>query len=174
MILVQGIGMSGYLPLEGLVSLSHFLLDRDLGGCCCRFDYLYNTESRFCDNPSVLGGVVSFATFSRFDDYDRSFIIRHVGLLSGYHRAGAVLPRRLFSLIVHGMRLRNYHGWTYILPTSDVGLGYFLYTTAWSEYVCVDFGSFRGIEPCFLVQMLGRFEVPLPTFRCDELRYILG
>ena len=52
--------------------------------------------------------------------------------------------------------------------------GQLVYTTAWAEYICIDAINSFGSFPSFLIQMLGRFEMALPNFRCDELRYVLG
>jgi len=172
MILVQGIGMSGYVPLESVVGLSHFALS---GGSCMReFNYLSGVESRATDSSNVLSSVASFAVFQRFNERALSILIHDIGLLSGYYRAGAVFPRRLFSVFEDVMDLRNYHNWTYISHHPSYKFGESLYTTAWAEYISVDLiNNYRSSAPCFSVQMLGRFEMLLPTFRCDELRYVL-
>jgi len=173
MILVQGIGMSGYVPLEGVLGLSHFVLNG--GSCTHEFNYLSGVESRVTDSSNVLRSVASFAVFMRFDRRALCAIIRDIGLLSGYYRAGVVFPRRLFSVFEDVMDLRSYHNWTYISHHPSYKFGESLYTTAWAEYICVDLlNNYRSSALSFSVQMLGRLEMLLPTFRCDELRYIVG
>jgi hypothetical protein len=56
---------------------------------------------------------------------------------------------------------------------SNYEFGQLVYTTAWAEYICIDAINSLGSFPRFLVQVLDRFEMLLPTFRCDELRYVL-
>ena len=172
MILVQGIGMSGYVPLESVVGLSHFALS---GGSCMReFNYLSGVESRATDSSNVLRSVACFAVFQRFNERALSILIRDIGLLFGYYRAGVVFPRKLFDVFEDVMDMRNYHNWTYISHHPSYKFGESLYTTAWAEYISVDLiNNYRSSAPCFSVQMLGRFEMLLPTFRCDELRYVL-
>jgi hypothetical protein len=160
--------MSGYVPLEGVISLSHFSLD--YYSVKYEFNYLSGVESRVINSSNALRSVASFAVFVRFNQRVLSTIISNVGLLSGYYRAGAVFPRKLFSMFEDVMDLRNYHNWTYISHHPSYKFGESVYTTAWAEYICVDLNSSRISTPHFSVQMLGRFEMPLPTFRCDELR----
>jgi len=181
MILVQGIGMSGYVPLEGVIGLSHFYLNHLSGKCEYRFNYLLGVESRETSGSDVVRRVVSFTVANRFSECAQSIIIRDIGLLSGYYRAGVIFPRRLFGVFEDIMGLSNYHSWTYIAidyhPCYKFGqslFGQFLYTTAWAEYLSVNFIKLLESAPLFLVQMLGRFEMLLPTFRCDELRCVLG
>ncbi len=176
MVLVQGIGMSGYVPLEGVVGLSHFYLHHLSGKCVYKFNYLLGTESRETAGSDVVRRVVSFAVFHRLNETARFLIVRDrdIGLLSGYYRAGVVLPRKLFAVFEDVMGLDSYHNWTYISHHPSYKFGESLYTTAWAEYICIDFDGLDSSRPRFLVQMLGRFEMPFPTFRCDELRYILG
>ena len=181
MILVQGIGMSGYVPLEGVVGLSHFHCNLFSGKCVCKFKYLLGNESREASGFDVMLRVVSFAVVNRFDEWARSVILRDIGLLFGYHRAGVVFPIKLFDLFENRIRLLDYGNWTYIFPHNGYRSGYsgydfgkLVYTTAWAEYISADFMK-DSLEaaPLFLIQMLGRFEMPLPTFRCDELREVL-
>jgi hypothetical protein len=178
MISVQGIGMSGYVPLEGVIGLSHFYFNRFSGECVYKFKYLLGSESRETSGFDVMLRVVSFAIFNRFDEYAQSIILRDIGLLFGYHRAGVLFPMKLFEVFEDLMGLKDYGNWAYMFPHTDYrssysgyGFGEIVYTTAWAEYISVDFMK-ESLEtaPLFLVQMLGRFEMPLPTFRCDELR----
>ena len=173
MILVQGIGMSGYVPLEGVISLSHFSLD--YYSVKYEFNYLSGVESRATDGSNVLRSVACFAVSVRFNQCALSILIHDIGLLSGYYRAGVVFPRNLFGVFEDVMHLRNYHSWTYISHHPSYKFGESVYTTAWAEYICVDLiNNYRSSAPSFLIQMLGRFEMALPNFRCDELRYVLG
>ena len=173
MILVQGIGMSGYVPLESVVGLSHFALNG--GSCMHEFNYLSGVESRTTDSSNVLRSVACFAVSVRFNQCALSILIHDIGLLSGYYRAGVVFPRNLFGVFEDVMHLRNYHSWTYISHHPSYKFGESVYTTAWAEYICVDLiNNYRSSAPSFLIQMLGRVEMALPNFRCDELRYVLG
>ena len=183
MILVQGIGMSGYVPLEGVVGLSHFVLDYFSGKFEYMFSYLLGTESRENSGFDVMRKAVSFAVVNYFDEAALSSSVHGLFPLFGYHRAGVVFPMMLFNILEFVMRLNRYHVLTYVLPRSGFdfhstydayGFGQLVYTTAWAEYISVDFMK-DSLEaaPLFLVQMLGRFEMPLPSFRCDELRDVL-
>jgi hypothetical protein len=163
MVLVQGIGMSGYVPLEGVAGLAHFKLNFLSGRLKYEFNYFYGVESFASDNLNDLNNVVSFAIVHRFDDRTRSSIVNEVGLLSGYYRAGVLFPRRLFYLFVDFMCLKGYHNWTY---ESDR----FAYTTAWAEYVCVDFYNSDISGPCLFFQKLNRFKDVFPLFSCANLR----
>jgi len=166
MILVQGIGMSGYVPLEGVAGLSHFKLNCFSGRLKYEFNYFYGVESFASDNLNDLNNVVSFSVIHRFDDRVRSSIVHKVGLLSGYYRAGVLFPRRLFYLFEDFMCLKGYHNWTY---ESDR----FVYTTAWAEYICVDFCNSEISGPCLFFQKLVRFDGILSLFSCDKLRSVL-
>ena len=177
MILVQGIGMSGYVPLEGLVGLSHFYLNYSSGKCEYKFNYLWGTESSETAGFDVIRRVVSFVVVNRFNETARFLIARGLCPFSGYHRAGVVFPIELFAVFEDLMGLKDYGKWTYMIPHSDFSssyasykLGQLVYTTAWAEYVCIDAINLLGSFPRFLVQIIGRFEMLLPTFRCDELR----
>jgi len=188
MILVQDIGMSGYIPIEGAVVLHRFLLDYDLVVFSKEFNYLENLDCRKRSNLNVLNSVIFFAVFKRFDDSARSIIIRDIGLLSGYYRAGVVIPIKLLHIFKSVLDLKNYLNLGYFnldyfsyLPSQ--GFARSAYITDWAEYICVDFWSgyicvdfieSERLNSYFLIKMLGVFEIPLPTFRCDELRYILG
>jgi len=167
MILVQDIGMSGYVPLEGLVSLSQFLLQGYSCICNHRFYYLNIVGVRHTDSPSVLRKVVSFAVVNRFSDSALFVIIRDVGLLSGYYRAGAVFPRNLLEVFELVMGMGKFLNLADFAPHPSYGVfPQPAYTTAWSEYICVDFDDFHG----FSVRVLGSFEMPLPKLRCEDLR----
>jgi len=169
MIIVQGIGMSGYVPFDGLVSLSHFSLDLinlprfRLGYYSrkrqCKFYYLPRVKSesdllsvdrsREITDTGILPKVISFAVVRRFKDSVRLTIIRDVGLLSGYYCAGAVFPRKLFSVFDDTMYLKSYRNWTtvpvhpgYIWDgtsfCSAYGSNTHFCTTAWDEYICLE------------------------------------
>jgi hypothetical protein len=166
MIVCQGIGMSGYVPLEGVAGLAHFKLNSLSGRLKYEFNYFYDVESFASDNLNDLNNVVSFAFVLRFDDRVRSSIVHEVGLLSGYYRAGAVFPRKLFYLLEDFMGLKGYHNWTYEFDK-------FAYTTAWAEYICVDFCNSEISGPCLFFQKLVRFEEMFPLFSCAKLRNVL-
>jgi hypothetical protein len=173
MILVRAIGMSGYVPLEGVACLVNYFWSDDLVGCERKFSYLYHFESSTTDLPTILQKVVSFVTLKRFSDYVCSVVIREVGLLSGYYRAGVVFPQRLLSLLRFALGLRDYDFLAYVLYFPSYLLGQAVYTTAWAEYISVDFvDRFEG-GSYFSVRVLGRHEVLIPTFSCGELRDIL-
>jgi hypothetical protein len=184
MILVHGISMSGYVPLEGVVGLSHFYFNRASGECVYKFNYLFGAETRETSGFDVMLRVVSFAVVNRFSEIVRSLIVRDLYPLFGYHRAGVVFPKRLLDIFEAIMALKDYDKMAYIFPRSGSDFhhsyssyeyGQLVYTTAWSEYLSVDFmNSSTKTAPLFFVQMLGRFGMVLPSFRCDELRYILG
>ena len=134
MILVQGIGMSGYVPFEGLVGLSHFSsdlislsrfrLDYGLRKQRCKFyylpsvkldrDLLSRAKSHETTDFGILRNVISFAVVRRFKDPVRFTIIRDVGLLSGYYCAGVVFPEKLFYVFDYDMGLKSYLNWTSI------------------------------------------------------------
>jgi len=167
MILVQGIGMSGYVPLEGVIGLSHFLLHGYSCVCNHCFYYLSSGEIRNTDSPNILRKVVSFVVINRFNDFAMSAIIRDVGLIIGYHRAGAVIPRKLLAVFELVMGARGFMNLAYIAPHPSYDVyPQPAYTTAWSEYICVDFDDFRG----FLVRTLGFVEVPLTELVRVDLR----
>ena len=166
MILVQGIGMSGYVPLEGVTGLAHFKLNFFSGKLKYEFNYFYGVESFASDNLNDLNDVVSFAIVRLFDDRIRSSIVHEVGLLSGYYSAGVLFPRELFYLFEDFMGLKGYHNWTYEFDR-------FAYTTAWAEYVCVDFYNSDISGPCLFFQKLNRFKVVFPLFSCANLRNFL-
>ena len=169
MILVQGIGMSGYVPFDGLVSLSHFSLDLISSSRLrldyyshkrqCKFYYLPRVKSesdllsvdrsREITDTGILPKVISFAVVRCFKDSIRLTIIRDVGLLSGYYCAGAVFPRKLFSVFDDTMYLKSYRNWTTV-PVhpgyiwggtsfcSAFGSNTHFCTTAWDEYICLE------------------------------------
>jgi len=173
MILVQDVGMSGYILLEGAVVLSRFVVD--FGSCVFKkeFDYLSDVDCRKSSSLNILNEIVFFAVFKCFDDFARSTIIRDIGLLSGYYRAGVVFPIRLLGVFKSVMGLSSYSKLCYFALLPSHGFARSAYTTAWAEYISVDFFEPRGFAPYFLIQMLGVFEMPLPDLRCDELREVL-
>ena len=181
MILVRAVGISGYVPLECVVGLSHALLYYRSDKCEYKFNYLLGTESCETAGFDVIRRVVSFVVVNRFNETARFLIVRGLCPFSGYHRAGVVFPIDLFAVFEDLMGLKDYGKWTYMFPHSgfssscaSYSFGQLVYTTAWSEYICIDAINSSGSFPSFLVQMLGRFEMALTNFRCDELRYVLG
>jgi hypothetical protein len=159
--------MSGYAPLAGVISLSHFLLDGYSCICNHHFYYLSGGEISYTVSPNILRKIVSFVVINRFNDPALSTIIRDVGLIVGYYRAGAVIPRKLLGVFERVVGPRKLQNLAYIAshPSYDV-FPQPAYTTAWSEYICVDFEEYHG----FSVRVLGLFEVPLPRLRCEDLR----
>ncbi len=172
MILVQGIGISGYVPLEGTVGLSHFLLDYQPNEG--KYEYRYGfhyTRGNNVDRThklEILRSVVSFAVMHRFDDSVRSTIVHDVGLLSGYYRAGAIFPNKLRYILRDVVDLNEY----YILPRPSYHPNYhslkFVYTSAWYEYIClgpdVSYDCTQHIFICVLDH-----KNPFPGFVCGEL-----
>jgi hypothetical protein len=175
MILVQGIGMSGYVPLEGVVVLSHFLVDycSDKYGYRHDFEYLGVREIDQTYNLSVLRGVVSFAVVHRFDDRVRSFIARDIGLLSGYYDAGVVFPNKLRSVFRDTMGLSEYHALTRSSGHPNYSSLNFVYTSAWSEYICLDPDASYASRPPIFTSKLA-WKCPFPTSVCGELLSILS
>jgi hypothetical protein len=174
MILVQDVGMSGYIPFDGAVVLYRFVMKFDLGTFEKEFNYLGGLDSRKSSNLNIFNEIVFFAVFKRFDDFARSTIIRDIGLLSGYYRAGVVFPSELLGTFKFVMGLRNYLNLYYFSSYPGHGFARSAYTTAWAEYICVDFIESNRSASYFLIQMLGVFEMPLPGLSCEELRYVLG
>ena len=176
MILVRGIGMSGYVPLDGVVGLFHLRSDCVVCGyrfgygckhkCRPNFDYLRGVESERITRLDVLSKVVSFAVFRRFSDSVLFSIIRDIGLLSGYHCAGPLFPRDLFCLLETEVGLRYYRDLAYIPYVPSNRYGQFLCSTVWAEYICVDNDFSWVYWPRFDVQILG-LRKTLPVFIRD-------
>ena len=178
MILVQGIGMSGYIPLEGVVALSHFRSDclfcRSRHKCMreskCEyiFYYLFRTDSDKTDDIDIVSKVVSFAVISRFGEFAFDTIIRDVGLLSGYYCAGVVLPERLLKMFL-SMCLDYYIDvcidMSYVFKFSDDDR--VTCSSAWSEYILIDPDISSADYPIIYIEVLG-YRKPFRDFRRDE------
>jgi hypothetical protein len=173
MILVQDIGMSGYVPFEGLVSLSQFLLQGYSCTCNHRFYYLNTVGFRHADSPNVLRKVVSFAVVNRFSDSALFAIIRDIGLLSGYYRAGVVFPGNLNHMLRDNMHLEEYRNLTYPCFHLRYPSLSFVFTSAWAEYICLDPDVSYAYCPPISIQILG-YKNPFPSYTCDELRNALS
>ena len=178
MILVQGIGMSGYVPLEGVVALSHFRSDclfcrsrrkcMRKSKCESRFYYLFRSDSDKTDDIDIVSKVVSFAVVSRFGEFALDTIIRDVGLLSGYCCAGVVLPERLLKMFL-SMCLDYYIDvcidMSYVFKFSvDDRV---ICSSAWSEYILIDFDISSVDYPTIYVEVLGLRKL-FRDFRRDE------
>ncbi len=187
MILVRSIGMSGYVPLEGVFGLSHALSDclfcRRKSGCMCDvryrcpgkhksgYEYLPAVEYTHTSNYEVLQRVVSFVFFRRFSDSELSILVRDVGLLSGYYCAGVLYPRQLFRLFISHMGLRYYRDLAYVpyLPVNRYG--WFLCSTAWAEYISIDRDLSHVSWPRLYIQVLD-FKKPFPEFKREGDRIL--
>ena len=175
MILVQGIGMSGYVPLEGVVGLFHFRSDclfcrsrrkcmRE-SKCESSFYYLFRCDLDKTDDIDIVSRVVSFAVISRFGEFALGTIIRDVGLLSGYCCAGTLLPNKLLKMFL-SMRLDYYLDMCYASNFS-AGDEYVVCSSAWSEYVRLDPDISGAGFPTIYIEVLG-FRKPFRDFRREE------
>jgi hypothetical protein len=174
MIVCQGIGLSGYIPLEGLVHLYHFFLNDGSVECNYRFVYIASINSHVNSGVvydfDVLHKVVSFAIVSRFSEFDKFLIIHDVGLLSGYYRAGVVFPRKLLYVILSAMGIYYYRGWNNISAHPDYDFDEACCTSALDDYACIDIVDLQGSEPCLLIGVLGSFETMLFNLGYEKLR----
>jgi hypothetical protein len=178
MILVQGIGMSGYVPLEGVVALSHFRSDCFFCGsrrkcmrdskCESKFYYLFRADLDKTDDIDIVSKVVSFAVVSRFGEFALDTIIRGVGLLSGYCCAGVVLPEKLLKMFL-SICLDYYIDMcidmSYVSKFSDDDR--VTCSSAWSEYIRIDPDISGADCPTIYVEVLG-FRKMFRDFRRDE------
>ncbi len=175
MILVHKIGMLGYVPLEGVAGLSHALLYCSSGKCECRygFSYLGTNEISKTKSLDILRRVVSFSFVRRFDDSVVSIISRDVGLLSGYHCAGVVFPNRLRDAFRDLLGLSEYHS----LSRPPIRSGHFsfdfVFTSAWFEYICLEFVDSSEFGPNIFITALW-CKNPVPNFIPDGLSRVLG
>jgi hypothetical protein len=174
MILVQGIGMSGYVPLEGVVALSHFRSDclfcrsrhkcmRE-SKCESRFYYLFRIDLDKTDDLDIVSKVVSFAVVSRFGEFALDTIIRDVSLLSGYCCAGPVLPSKLLKMFL-SICLDYYIDMSYVSKFSDDE--HVTCSSAWSEYIRLDSDISSADYPTIYIEVLG-FRKPFRDFRREE------
>jgi hypothetical protein len=175
MIVVQNIGMSGYVPLEGVVGLSHFKSDCLFCGsrrecmreskCESNFYYLFRCDLDKTDDIDIVSKVVSFAVISRFGEFALNTIIRDVGLISGYCCAGTVLPNKLLKMFL-SMCLDYYLDMCYVSNFSS-GDEYFVFSSAWSEYIRIDPDISSADYPTIFVEVLG-YRKPFRDFMRDE------
>jgi len=175
MILVQGIGMSGYVPLEGAVALSHFRSDclfcRSRSKCVrnskceSNFYYLFRCDLDRTDDFDIVCKVVSFAVISRFGEFALDTIIRDVGVLSGYCCAGTLIPSKLLKMFLF-MCLDYYLDMCYASNFSG-GDEHVVYSSAWSEYIRVDPDISSAGYPTIYVEVLG-YRKPFRDFRREE------
>ena len=181
MILVRGIGMSGYIPLEGVVGLHHSPVDYifwDLDSCkrkCARvcqfkcngrFIYLSAVESNRTTSQDILRRAVSFVVYKRFDASILSTLAKDVGLLSGYFCAGPLIPRNLFHLFFSDLGLKYYRDLAYIPYIPDSRYGEFVCSTVWAEYIRLDPDISTADYPIIYVEVLG-YRKPFCDFRRD-------
>jgi hypothetical protein len=177
MILVRNIGISGYVPLECVVGLSHALVRYRLDKCeysyKSGFEYLGVSEIDKTYNLDILRNVVSFAIVRRCDDCVRSAIIHDVGLSFGYYCAGVVFPNKLRNVLRDIMGLSEYH----ILPRPSHHPSFsslrFVYISAWYEYICLDPDTSYVCSPPIFIRILGS-KNPFPTFLFNGLPRILS
>jgi len=173
-ILVQGIGMSGYVPLEGVVALSHFRSDclfcRSRRKCMrnykCESDfyYLFRIDLDKTDDIDIVSRIASFAVISRFGEFALDTIIRDVGLLFGYCCAGTVLPDKLLKMFL-SMSLAYYHDMSYV--AKFFGDESVTCSSAWSEYVRLEPDISRADYQTIYIEVLG-FRKPFRDFRREE------
>ena len=150
MILVRAVGMSGYVPLECVVGLSHALLCYRSDKCEYSykygFEYLGVREIDRTHDLDVLSSVISVATARRLDGRVCSTIIHDVGLSLGYYCAGVVFPNKLRRVFRDIMGLGEYH----ILARPSHHPHYssleFVYTSAWYEYIWFQWAPTLGGE----------------------------
>jgi hypothetical protein len=183
MILVQGIGMSGYVPLEGIAGLYHILAYCRSDKCKCRYGFKYLgvgwIDKTF--NLDVLRSVVSFAVARFFDDRVRSIITHDVGLLSGYYSAGVVFPNRLLHVLTDIMNLSEYNNLVFPLFHPRYSCTRFSCTSAWAEYVCLDPDvSNVSRSPIIIRKLAYKGQFPsymfyeLSSYVFHELRHVLS
>jgi hypothetical protein len=175
MIIVRAIGMSGYVPLECVVGLSHALLRYRLDKCEYKygFEYLGVGEIDKTYNLDVLRSVVSFAVVHRFDDSVRSILIHDIGLIFGYYCAGVVFPNKLSYVLRDDMGLSEYYNLARLSFHPNYSSQNFVYTSAWYEYICLDPDISYVYSPPISIRILGS-KNPFPTFLCNELRRVLS
>ena len=177
MILVRAVGMSGYVPLECVVGLSHALLRYRSDKCEYSykygFEYLGVREIDRTHDLDVLSSVISVAIARRLDGRVRSTIIHDVGLSFGYYCAGVVFPNKLRHVFRDIMGLGEYH----VLARPSYHPYYssleFVYTSAWYEYICLDPDDSYFHGSSIFIRILGS-KNPFPTFLFKELLAVLS
>jgi len=184
MILVRNIGISGYVPLECVVGLSHVLLRYRSNKCDYDYDYSFEylgvRDNDKTNNLGILRRVVSFAVVRCFDDHIRSILIRDLDLFFGYYRAGVVFSNKLRSVFRDIMGLSEYHNLARPSHHPHYSPLKFVYTSAWYEYICLDPvfpvclkpDASYVYSPSILIRILGYMN-SFPTFLCNELRSFL-
>jgi len=174
MIVCQGIGMSGYIPLEGLVHLYHFFLNGGSVECNYRLVYIANinscVKSGVTNNFDILHKVTSLAIVSYFSEFDKFLIARDIGLFSGYHRAGVLLPRKLLNVLKKAMDIYYHRGWSNISAHPDYDFDKVVCTSALDDYACIDFVDLQGSEPYLSIVVLSGFEMVFLNLECEKLR----
>jgi hypothetical protein len=185
MILVRGIGISGYVPLEGVVGLSHALLRYRSNKCESDYDYSFEylgvRGNDKTNNLGILRRVVSFAVVRYFDDHIRSILIRDVDLFFGYYCAGVVFSNRLRDVFRNLMFLSEYCNLARFSYHPNYPSTEFVYTSAWYEYidlepdfpVCLKPDASYVYSPSILIRIL-EYKNPFPAFLCNELRHVLS
>jgi hypothetical protein len=183
MILVQNIGMFGYVPLEGLVLLPHFWSDYIFCRCKHKFSYNYRYKcGRECESnfyylfraeldksydPDILNNIVSFAVVKRFDNFSYSTIVHDVGLMSGYYHASPLITKRLFDLFNIIMNIADYFNFRRVSDFSTKGNDQLLCSSAWSCYVCVDPDISYTQETPIYIRVI-KVKNPIPDFGRED------
>ena len=185
MILVRAVGISGYVPLECVVGLSHALLRYRSNKCEYDYDYSFEylgvRDNDKTNNLGILRRVVSFAVVRYFDDHIRSILISDVDLFSGYYCAGVVFSNRLRDVFRKLMRLSEYHNLARFSYHPNYLSTEFVYTSAWYEYiylepdfpVCLKPDASYVYSPSILIWIL-EHKNPFPTFLFNELINVLA
>jgi hypothetical protein len=175
MVLVQNIGMSGYVPLEGVVGLFHFRSDclfrrfkrgcRYGSECESGFYYLFRCDLDNTDDIDILGKIASFAVIVRFGEFAMNTVVRDVGLVSGYCCAGTVFPDKLLKVFL-SMCLNYYLDVSYVFKLSS-GDCYIVSSSAWSEYIRMDPDVSDVCYPKIYIEVLG-YRKPFPDFVLED------
>jgi hypothetical protein len=169
--------MSGYVPLECVVGLSHAILRY----CSNKWEYDYDYSFEYLgvgeidktNNLDVLRSVVSLAVVHRFDDHARSILIHDIGLSFGYYCAGVVFPNKLRHLLRDVMGLNEYHILARFSHHPKYSSLNFVYISAWYEYVCLDPDISYVYDPPIFIRILGS-KNSFPTFLFNKWRRVLS
>jgi hypothetical protein len=127
-------------------------------------------KSGVTNNFDILHKVTSLAIVSYFSEFDKFLIARDIGLLSGYHRAGVLLPRKLLNVLKKAMGIYYHRGWSNISAHPDYDFDEVCCTSALDDYVCIDFVDLKGSEPFLSIGVLGSFETMLSNIGYEKLR----
>jgi hypothetical protein len=170
--------MSGYVPLEGVVVLAHSLVNRHSGRFDCvyvyGFEYLGGRDKDMTTKRNVLSSVVSVAVLKQFSESVISATANDIGLLSGYYLAGVVFPSELYYLLRDEMDL--FEVYTLVRPSThpNYHTPKFAYTTAWTEYICLDPDvSYVYNPPVWICTLENKHTFPF-FFTYDEFRNALA